>query len=111
MQVISVIGRIDGNITEAVHAGHRFLRFRVKADGSSDGTSFNYTVVTSRTALQEKLFSGADVYVSGHLTISTERLRTATIQALVIHVIEPARSTAEELNMDLFADGIPLQSI
>ncbi len=107
MQVISVIGRIDGKITEAVHAGHRFLRFSVKADGSS----FNYTVVTSRTSLQEKLLPGADIYVSGHLTISTEKLRTATIQALVIQVIEPARRTAEELNMDLFADGIPLQSI
>lgn len=97
---------------ETIHAGHRFLRFHVRAEGSSsEAQPFSYCVVTSRISLREKLAAGADIYVVGHLTISAERLRTATIQALAIQMMEPARKSADELSMEMFADGIPLQSI
>ena len=111
MQVISVIGHIVGKLEEAESSGRRFLRFFVKADGNSDGAEFVYTVVTSRIALQEKLYPKAVVYVSGHLTISCEHLNTATIQALVIQVIEPAKKTPEELNIEHFVNRIQLQNI
>lgn len=107
MQVISVIGHVAGKLEEVESAGRHFLRFRVKADGSE----FVYTVVTSRIALQEKLYPKADVYVSGHLTISSGQLNAATIQALVIQVMEPAKKTAEELNMEHFVNRIQLQDI
>lgn len=115
MQVISVIGHVAGKLEEVESAGRRFLRFRVKADGNADGNAdgseFVYTVVTSRIALQEKLYPKADVYVSGHLTISSGQLNAATIQALVIQVMEPAKKTAEELNMEHFVNRIQLQDI
>ena len=94
MQVISVIGHVAGKLEEVESVGRRFLRFRVKADGNADGSEFVYTVVTSRIALQEKLYPKA-----------------ATIQALVIQVMEPAKKTAEELNMEHFVNRIQLQDI
>ena len=89
--------------------------FRLRLSFSSptvpDGSEFVYTVVTSRIALQEKLYPKADVYVSGHLTISSGQNNVATIQALVIQVMEPAKKTAEELNMEHFVNRIQLQDI
>lgn len=111
MQVISVIGHVAGKLEEVESAGRRFLRFRVNADGNADGSEFVYTVVTSRIALQEKLYPKADVYVSGHLTISSGQNNAATIQALVIQVMEPAKKTAGELNMEHFVNRIQLQDI
>ena len=105
MQVISVIGHVAGKLEEVESAGRRFLRFRVKADGNADGSEFVYTVVTSRIALQEKLYPKADVYVSGHLTISSGQCYTQSL------CLTNTGVNTSRLNMEHFVNRIQLQDI
>ena len=110
MQVISVIGRTEGAVVETEHAGRRFLRFGVNVRSTTDGSSHTYTVVTSRMALEGSLAPGTDVFVSGYLNLSPKS-PAATIQALLIQVIEPREKSPEELKMECFTSSIPLQDI
>ena len=96
MQVISVIGRTEGAVEETEHAGRRFLRFGVNVRNTTDGSSHTYT--------------GTDVFVSGYLNLSPKS-PAATIQALLIQVIEPREKSPEELKMECFTSSIPLQDI
>lgn len=95
---------------EMEHAGRRFLRFGVNVKSTTDGSSFTYTVVTSRIALEGSLAPGTDVFVTGYLNLSPKG-PAATIQALLIQVIEPREKSPEELKMEYFTSSIPLQDL
>ena len=113
MQQISLIGNVIGSPEEAFLQGRKTLRFLVRAENSPTDrarSSFDFTVVTGRLSLQESLFPGTQVYVSGLLSLSADA-KPATVQALVTHIIEPKGKSAEEVAMEMLSGGIPLQGI
>lgn len=114
MQEVAIIGHIADSPAECHIGGKRVVKFVVRAENSpkdSNASSFDFEVTTGNFSLLDRLSVGANIYVSGLLSIHGDSGRMkASIQGMVFNLLDRPKDI-EDIKLEMVSRTIPLQDI